>query len=1188
MFLKRLEVVGFKSFAEQINIDFVPGVTAVVGPNGSGKSNISDSIRWVLGEQSAKSLRGSKMEDIIFAGSDGRKALNFAEVSLILDNEDQHLAIDYSEVSVTRRVYRSGESEYMINKQSCRLKDIVDLFLDSGLGREAYSIIGQGKVEEILSNKAEDRRVIFEEAAGVLKYKNRKIQAEKRLTETQENLYRVEDILHELEGQVEPLEIQASIAKDYLHKREELKEVDVALLVYEIDELHETWTKQKEKLQTLMNSYKEKQQALEEMEQQRVALRDKTSQLSSQFTKLQEELLGASEDLEKCEGKREVLKERRKNATQNKDQLERSIKDKSLRLKEVQEEWQLEQGNLKRAKERLKELEDAVLKKQQIVERTETDVEEEIDQLKADYIEGLNEQASIRNERRYLEEQLRQQQLKEERLLTENQDLLANRNELTKEYEQAQEEVVKLERALAEKGDRYRERSKQLEQLKDRYHKKESQLYETYQISQRIQSRADVLEEMQADFSGFFHGVKEILKERNKKLTGVLGAVAELIQVPKHYETAIEIALGGASQHIVMESESDARKAIQFLKQNRIGRATFLPLPVMKPKVIPDFQLDQLKKHTAFVGIAASLLSFEKKYDNVVFNLLGNVVLAQTLQGANELAKLSGHRYRIVTLEGDVVNPGGSMTGGSVKQKQTPLLGRKRELDDLKEKLTKLSEVTKQLEEEVKHLKKECSEKERSLEDLRLQADNVRLTVQDARTRARDLEREVEKSLDQFSRFDRDKEGFAEEIHRLKERLHKLDGKYQVVTNEANELERRVRVLEEQRLEQRKSRDNLQEELMSEKIELAAAKERYVAIEGQAKRLALTKKQLEEELMDLKDHFDLIVGEMSDRSNGESSLEERIKKARLLKENLTDQITAMKKEREEVDSSYAELECKLKEQQNEHQFLAEECRKIEVNVNRMDVDLDNRLTHLREEYELSFQAAKEMHQLTMDPEEARTKVKLIKLAIEELGNVNLGAIEEYERVRERYDFLSEQQNDLQSAKATLHAVISEMDEEMTKRFYESYTQIRAHFQSVFRDLFGGGQADLVLTDPENLLMTGVDIIAKPPGKKMQNLALLSGGERSLTAIALLFAILKVRPVPFCVLDEVEAALDEANVSRFAHFLKDFSEATQFIVITHRKGTMEEADVLYGVTMQESGVSRLVSVKLEETKELLES
>ncbi|WP_332630693.1 chromosome segregation protein SMC [Halalkalibacter flavus] len=1186
MFLKRLEVVGFKSFAEQINIDFVPGVTAVVGPNGSGKSNISDSIRWVLGEQSAKSLRGSKMEDIIFAGSDSRKPLNYAEVSLILDNEDQHLSIDYSEVSVTRRVYRSGESEYLINKQACRLKDIVDLFLDSGLGREAYSIIGQGKVEEILSNKAEDRRVIFEEAAGVLKYKTRKVKAEKRLHETQENLHRVEDILHELEGQVEPLEIQASIAKDYLHKRDELKEVDIALLVHEIDELHETWTFEKEKLQNLLLTYEERQKNLEEMEQLRISLREKTSRLSSQFTKLQEELLYASEELEKSEGKREVLKERKKNASQNKEQLKRSINDKTSQLEKILVEWQSEQVALKDARQKLSALKEAVEKKQQVVERSVTDVEEEIDQLKADYIEVLNEQASIRNERRYLEEQLQMQEARQNRLLVENEDLLSTREELLTNLESAKKEASLEERALEKIGEEYRSLLRTYEQEKERYQKKETKLYETYQMTQKIQSRADVLEEMQADFSGFFHGVKEVLKARDGKLKGVVGAVAELIQVPKEYETAIEIALGGASQHIVMESEADARLAIQFLKQNRIGRATFLPLPVIKPKAIAEFQLNQLAKHSAFVGVAASLLSYEKTYESVISNLLGNVIIASTLQGANELAKISGHRLRIVTLEGDVVNPGGSMTGGSVKQKQTPLLGRKRELEDLKEKLQKLNSVTVKLEGEVRELKQMRAQKEQALEELRTKGENARHAVQEAKSTVRELEREVERSQDQFSRFDRDKVGYSEEIKRLKNRLSELEESSEIASEQGAELENQVKYLEQQQLEQRKSRENLQEELIQEKIDLATAKERFHSVEARSKQLTLTKSRLEDELNELKDHFELLVGEMSDRSNGETSLDARIEEGRKQKETLTNAISKMKSEREEVELAYAELEHTLKVQQTEHVTLSDECRKIEVKVNRMDVELDNRLTHLREEYELSFQAAKEKYELTMPSEEARTKVKLIKLAIEELGTVNLGAIEEYERVRERFEFLTEQQKDLLTAKTTLHDVIAEMDTEMTKRFHDSYVQIRAHFQTVFRELFGGGQADLVLTDPDNLLETGVEILAKPPGKKMQNLALLSGGERSLTAIGLLFAILKVRPVPFCVLDEVEAALDEANVSRFANFLKDFSEATQFIVITHRKGTMEEADVLYGVTMQESGVSRLVSVRLEETKELL--
>ncbi len=747
--------------------------------------------------------------------------------------------------------------------------------------------------------------------------------------------------------------------------------------------------------------------------------------------------------------------------------------------------------------------------------------------------------------------------------------------------------LLEKEKDLEQIGEEYRKLQRQHESRKTLYHQKESKLYETYQLTQRLQSRADVLEEMQADFSGFFHGVKEVLKARGR-LSGVLGAVAELIQVPQEYETAIEIALGGASQHIVMESEGDARAAIQFLKQNRIGRATFLPLPVMKPRTIPHIQLQQIEGHSAYVGVAASLLTFDQKYENVLFHLLGHVILAHDLQGANELAKITGHRFRIVTLEGDVVNPGGSMTGGSVKQQQTPLLGRKRELEELKQKLDKLTRVSKELEQEVKQLKEKNVAEEQQLETLRTKGEAIRHAVQEAKANVRDLEREVELSQDQFSRFDRDKSGFMDEINRIQTRLKQLEETYEEATSQAVKLEQQVKQLEQEQVEQRHSRETLQEELVADQIAFATAKERFVSIKERAKRLTQTKSILEEELQEVRDHFELLVGEMSDRSNGESSLEERIKQNRVQKLELTDRLAKMKQERSALDEAYVNLEQALKKQQADHTFLANECRQIEVKVNRMDVELDNRLNHLREEYELSFEAASNQHQLQMDPEEARTKVKLIKLAIEELGTVNLGAIDEYERVRERFDFLSEQRQDLHEAKTTLHDVIAEMDQEMTKRFHETYIQIRAHFQTVYQQLFGGGEADLVLTNPDNLLETGVDILARPPGKKMQHLALLSGGERALTAIGLLFAILYVRPVPFCVLDEVEAALDEANVSRFAHFLKDFSGATQFIVITHRKGTMEEADVLYGVTMQESGVSRLVSVKLEESKELVES
>ncbi len=1185
MFLKRLDVVGFKSFADQVSVDFVPGVTAVVGPNGSGKSNIADSIRWVLGEQSAKSLRGAKMEDIIFAGSDGRKPLNFAEVTLVLDNTDEHLGIDYSEVSVTRRVYRSGESEYLINKQSCRLKDIVDLFLDSGLGKEAYSIIGQGKVDEILNSKAEERRVIFEEAAGVLKYKTRKVTAEKRLVETEENLNRVEDILHELSEQVEPLQIQASIAKDYLYKREQLKEVDISLQVYEITELHRRWTDEKEKLQEIKERTEHYQKKLEKMEEERLCLREKATALSTSYHEAQEELLTVSEEFEKNTGRRQLLEERKKNASQNKEQIERQLQEKSVQLERVYVEWKQESEKKAEGKQRLKQLEEIILKKKALVNRSHVDTQEHIEQVKADYIEVLNEQASLRNERRYLEEQKRQLHLRQERFFTENESVIKKREHLNEQLKEAESFAHKEGLALEKNSELFREKKQAHERKKELYRKKETELYETYQLTQRLQSRADVLAEMQADFSGFFQGVKTVLKAR-ERLPGVIGAVAELVQVPKEYETALEIALGGASQHIVVKTEEDARKAIQYLKQTRSGRATFLPLAVIKPRAIPPRELQRLEGKESFVGVAATLLSVQKTYEPIMFHLLGHVLVARDLEGANEVARLTGYRYRVVTLEGDVVSPGGAMTGGTVKQQQTPLLGRKRELASLQQKLAQLKEVTSVLEQDVKHVKAELKNEEDELERTALQLEKLRASVQEVRVKVRELSREVELSQAECSRFDREKQGFTMELTQIETRLAELDQFAQEAELQAKKLEAQVKSLESELQEQLHSREKFQEELVTDQINLATEKERYAAIEVQTKRLTEEKEKLEEELIALKDEHKWLIGEISSETNGTGKLEERIQEGERRKEELTAALTQMKEERSALDHAYSELEQTIKKQQEEYASAANACQEIEVKVNRIDVELDSRLNHLSTEYEISFEAAQEQYPLSCDPEEARTKVGLIKLGIEELGTVNLGAIEEYERIRERFEFLTEQRADLVEAKTTLHQVISELDEEMTTRFHETYNRIRSEFQRVFKQLFGGGEADLVLTDPNSLLYTGVELVARPPGKKMQHLGLLSGGERALTAIGLLFAILRVRPVPFCVLDEVEAALDEANVGRFAHFLKDFSVGTQFIVITHRKGTMEEADALYGVTMQESGVSKLVSVKLAETAQMM--
>lgn len=1186
MFLKRLDVVGFKSFAEKISIDFVPGVTAVVGPNGSGKSNVTDAVRWVLGEQSAKSLRGAKMEDIIFSGSDTRKALNFAEVSLTLDNETNSLPIDFHEVSVTRRVYRSGESEFFINNQGCRLKDIIDLFMDSGLGREAFSIISQGKVEEILSSKAEERRVIFEEAAGVLKYKTRKRKAESKLAETQDNLNRVHDILHELEGQVEPLKIQSSLAKEFLAKKDELEQIEVALTVYEIEELHKKWEKLSQELEKHNEMEQQMAGQLQDREAHLKKLRDSLATLETSINGLQEILLNASEELEKLEGRKEVLKERKKNAAQNKSQLEKAIVEGEAAVERLSLQKERETEILHALNLEVKGISETLHEKQKSLGLFNSDIEAVIEAKKSDYIEWLNKQASAKNEKQYLLQQLAQQEHKNAKLDMENEKFLTERMEITAkkmEYSQLMDNMTK---QLEEHVTYFRNQQNKLNAAKDTYQKQETTLYKAYQFLQQAKSRKELLEEMEDDYAGFFQGVKEVLKAK-ETLRGIEGAVAELIKVPKEYETAIETALGGAMQHVVVEREEHAREAISFLKKNRYGRATFLPLSVIKAREISANQLSMLKSHSAFVGTGSSLIQYDDKHAAIAENLLGTVIITTDLKGANDLAKMMQHRFRFVTLEGDIVNPGGSMTGGALKQKTTSLLSRKTELEELQQKLAAMEVKTNQLEKQVKQLKVDVGVQEQTLEQTRKTGERLRLQEQTLKGELREVELQERNVNERLHLYDLDKNSYLEEQQQKTARLEELEELLESCKSEIDGLDRLISEMTEQKQSQQSSKESLAEETNELRVMLASKRGQ---LQNQKEKMERIESDLSKEssrLAENKDDLGLLTNEMTDSSSGEESLEDMAQQKLLDKNGAIEGITIKKQEKNELLMEVETLELSLKEENRLYRGIVEVMKDEEVKLTRLDVELENRLDHLREEYTLSFEGAKEQYPLMMPADEAQKRVKLIKLAIEELGTVNLGAIDEYARVAERYEFLLSQKEDLQQAKDTLFQVIDEMDDEMKRRFADTFYSIRKEFEQVFKALFGGGRAELKLTNPDDLLNTGVDIIAQPPGKKLQNLSLLSGGERALTAIALLFSILKVRPVPFCILDEVEAALDEANVVRFSQFLRKFSRETQFIVITHRKGTMEEADVLYGITMQESGVSKLVSVRMEESENFME-
>lgn len=1186
MFLKRLDILGFKSFAQRVNIDFVKGVTAVVGPNGSGKSNITDAIRWVLGEQSVKSLRGAKMEDIIFAGSDGRKPLNYAEVTLTLDNEDQQLPLEYNEVSVTRRVYRSGDSDFYINKQSCRLKDIVDLFMDSGLGREAFSIISQGKVEEILSSKPEERRGIFEEAAGVLKYKNRKKKAEAKLNETQENLNRVDDILFELSSQIEPLKIQASIAKEYIEHKEELEKVEAALLVFEIESLHQKWEQLKQEISQNQDLEIALSTEISKEESKQHELQEKLNALDESIDQLQQVLLTVTKNLEKYEGQKELMKERKKNTSTQSEQLRNQIDDITNQLNELQKLIEEEQIQKNTSHQNVKQFRNEIQQVESQITSYEGDIEEQIEMIKSDYIELLNKQASINNEKTMLEKQLEQYSVKSSRLDVENEKYILQREQLNRKKSGLLEEKNHFETKVQEMNHQLSIITKEFEKISVELKEKEELLYKAYQFIQQTKSRKETLEELQEDFAGFNQGVKEILKARGTKLEGIKGAIAEIISTNKQYEIAIEIALGAATQQIVVQNDEHARKAIQFLKQQRLGRATFLPMNIVKARTIPSGVIDDLKRQPSFVGVASSLVSFSNEYEQVIQNLLGTVLIAEDLKSANELAKRVGHRYRFVTLEGDVVNPGGAMTGGAVRTTNSSLLGRQRELEEISEKLKEMQEKTLVVEREVQSLKALKQTKTVEIDQVNQVVLQDKQSLANIMEQLRSIEFEEKNINDALAIYDLEMGSSASDQMSAKTRLDELITLSSKIKIEISSKEQNINELTNRKQNQKELKDELQSKLTNAKISLAGEEQKLnYSIERirQYQDNAAKQKQL---LEDTKEKIIFLSSELMTNENGKEELEKMISDTRTEFSKTNEIISKRREERLAYQTQIEDYAGSLREKQRQYKSLSDLLKQQEVNSNRLDVELENRLEQLNMTYMTTYEAAKMKYTLELPVEDARKRVKLLKRSIEELGNVNVGAIEEYDRVSERHDFLQEQRTDLNEAKITLHNVISEMDEEMTKRFETSFSAIREKFQVVFTQLFGGGRADLVLTDTDNLLLTGVDIVAQPPGKKLQNLGLLSGGERALTAIALLFAILQVRPVPFCVLDEVEAALDEANVARFAKFLKYFSEQTQFIVITHRKGTMEECDVLYGVTMQEYGVSTLVSVRLDEGEELL--
>lgn len=978
MYLKEIQASGFKSFADKLSITLDNNITCIVGPNGSGKSNVVDAVRWVLGEQSVKSLRGDgSMTDVIFSGSKSRNSLNVASVALIFDNSDNYLKVPYTEVSIKRRVYRTGENEYFLNGEKCRLKDITDLFMDSGIGKESFNIISQGEVQKILSNSPYDRRVVFEEAAEVLKYKKRKEEAIRKLDRTHNNLDRVNDIIAELEVQLEPLKEQSIKAKEYLENKRGLETIEVALLAYEIEVLNNEYQEAKERISSLNNEIvtlsANSSGSDAKVDNEKVNL----LRLEKEISELNQKLLELTKQEEKLNGEKKILQERSK------------------------------------------------------YDATDNRVHENITLLKENEFKTKNDITLL------------------------EQEITLDKEELSKQIESLRGLDNEIN-SVNSKGETY---------LKEQSFKKK----DNYDLDNKI----SVLENFIESGGNLPTSIKNIMN--NPRLNGIHDVIGNLVSIDYKFSKALEVALGGSKQFLVVDNESSAKEAINYLKDNKLGRCTFFPLNVIKAKNVDNETLNILRQEMGYIDTVANMTNFESQYKNIIYNQLGNVLLVTDIDAANRISRKINNRYKIVTIDGEVIHVGGSITGGNINTSRS-IITDKQELDRLqKQKLNNL-QVINELEEKINELEKEknslISKKEY------MQSNYV-------------LENEKLKS--KYSTLTEYQEKLEEIVSELSSLSHVVDS----------------------------SISKEEERLMNEFYE--------------------TQKQKQQTELDLR---------------------------------------TVTKERDKTKTDIEEMEAKNKLNNSNLNKKQSELKDLEIKVSKMDVKLDYYLNTLSEDYELTYEKAKEKYKLDLEVEEARTKVNTYKNNIKKIGMVNLASIEEYEKVSERFNFLDSQRNDLLNAKDTLLEIINEMDEVMKTEFIKTFKLIQEEFSGVFRQLFGGGKAELKLTDPDNILETGVEIIASPPGKKLTTISLLSGGEKTLTAISLLFAILNVRPIPFCIFDEVEAALDEANVDNFGRYLDHYKTKTQFLLITHKKKTMEYANTLYGITMQESGVSKLVSVKLE--------
>lgn len=1184
VYLKRIEIAGFKSFADKTVIDFENSVTAVVGPNGSGKSNITEAIRWVLGEQSAKSLRGGKMPDIIFAGSDSRNPLNVAEVTVLLDNSDHYLPLDYQEISVTRRYRRTGESDFFINKQPCRLKDIQELFLDSGLGKESFSIISQGKVEAIFSSKPEDRRGIFEEAAGVLKYKQRKKKAEQKLFETEDNLSRVQDIIYELQEQLTPLAEQSEIAKKFLQLKEELTQTDIALMITEINVAKKEW----EEKQTQLTQFNQELTKLAtHIQSQEAVLSEKRKQNAKkdrQIEKGQQSLLALSERLKQAEGQKDVLIERTKHTQKSTQEYQASLAEAQKKVAHFEE---LQEKLTKETTEKETEIQEAqqqLMKTQQELEKYQKSTKELLSELRDQYVDLMQEQANVGNELKYLERQYLQETSKSKQTLAKQSEVEASVLALSSQKQELSEKQANLQQALVKNQHELEEVQTKGKTVQTKLTNEQPKMYQLMNQVQQLQARQKSLQEIQENYFGFYQGVRLVLQHK-QQLSGIVGAVAELIDVPSSFTLAIETALGGAAQHVIVENEHDARQAITYLKKQRGGRATFLPLTTIKPRQLPAHVLSQAAAVDGFLGIASEQVTFPAEIQTVVHNLLGTILLAKDLTSANAIAQTIRYQYRVVSLEGDVMNAGGSMTGGANKR------GNQGSLFSQNQELKQLTAEYEQADQQLQNQEKIVQELQTKVADLSQKQEKLRTQNEQLRFEEQEITNQLQNITNDLARFEKEKQLSNFETRELQQFIEtyqkqqaELTARQKEIEQQRQQIDEEIKSLNQESDQMEEKRSQVQARKAQEQADLAVLKEQFNHLQIQLRGARVQKNEALERQTSLEQQLATLTADFSDHEITEESLASQITELAQQREELQAELVAVKEQRERTQKEIDQLETVLAEKNQQQKQQLTEQSKLEVQKDRAEMLLDHQLSYLQTEYQISFEKAVADYQPTSDIVSSRTKVAVLKEQIADLGPVNIRSIEQFEQVNERHTFLATQRDDLLSAKNQLFETMEEMDAEVRARFKEVFEAIRQEFKVVFPNMFGGGRAELVLTDPSDLLKTGIEIEVQPPGKKLQSLSLLSGGERALTAIALLFSIIRVCPVPFCILDEVEAALDEANVKRFGRYLSDFQDDTQFIVVTHRKGTMVAADVLYGVTMQESGVSKIVSVRMEDINE----